>query len=56
MKIYQTSKAKVYHKSQQATKKLKKNNEEYNIIFNKNQWDPELAKQLNYRTPLWDID
>lgn len=56
MKIYQTSKAKVYHKSQQATKKLKKNNEEYNIIFNKNQWEPELAKQLNYKTPLWDID
>ena len=56
LKIYQTSDAMVYHKFQQSTKKLKSNKEEYKTIFSKNQWEPELAEKLGYKTPLWDKD
>ena len=55
LKIYQTSKAKVYHKSQESTKKLKENEKEYDLMFSKNQWEPELARKLGYKNPLWDL-
>ena len=54
MKIYQEPNAIVYHKHQSATNELRKNAEEFNMMFNKNQWPPELAKLLGYKNPLWD--
>ena len=33
---------------------IRKNAEEFNMMFNKNQWPPELAKLLGYKNPLWD--
>ena len=54
LKIYQTCDAKVYHKFQQATSKLKKDKEAFDIMFAKNQWEPELAEKLGYKTPLWN--
>lgn len=55
LKIYQTSDAKVYHKFQQSTNKLKKNKDKFDLMFIKNQWEPELAEELGYKTPLWDM-
>ena len=55
LKIYQTSDAKVYHKFQQATNKLKKNKDDFDLMYSKNQWEPELAEKLGYKTPLWDV-
>ena len=54
LKIYHTSDATVYHKFQKATNKLKKNKDEFNLMFTRNQWEPEFAEKLGYRTPLWD--
>jgi len=54
LKIYHISDAKVYHKSQQSTKKLEKNKKEYDLMFIKNQWEPELADKLGYKTYSWD--
>lgn len=54
LKIYHISETKVYHKSQQSTKKLENNEEEYNMIFIKNQWEKELAEKLGYKTYPWD--
>lgn len=56
-KIYCINDAIVYHKIQKATKRLKKvdvDDSEYKYIVQKNQWQPELAKKLGYKTPLWD--
>jgi len=55
LKIYQTSYAMVYHKFQQSTKKLKENKDKFDVMFTKNQWEPELAEKLGYKTPQWDI-
>lgn len=54
MRIYQEPHAYVFHKHQTATNLLIKNKEEYNIMFNKNQWPPELAKKLGFKKALWD--
>lgn len=54
LKIYHISDAKVYHKSQQSTKKLEKNKKEYDLMFIKNQWEPELADKLGYKIYSWD--
>lgn len=54
LKIYHVSDAVVYHKLQQATHKLKENEEEYDIMFSKNRWDEELARKLKFKRPLWD--
>lgn len=54
MKIYQEPNAYVYHKHQVATDSLKKNNEEYEFMFKKNQWPDDLAKELGYKKALWD--
>ena len=55
LKIYHISETKVYHKSQQSTKKLEDNKKDYDIIFVKNQWEPELAKKLGYKNYSWNI-
>lgn len=54
-KIYHISKSRVFHKSQVSTENLKKNKKDYDYIFLKNQWEPELAQKLNYKTALWDF-
>lgn len=54
LKIYQSPNAFVYHKHQIATNKLKEKKEEYDYIFNKNQWQPELAKELGFKKSIWD--
>ena len=53
LNIYQVSDTKVYHKSQASTKKLKKNKQEYDEIFLRNQWDSELAEKLGFRGYMW---
>lgn len=55
LRIYHVSDAIVYHKSQQSTKKLEKNKKDYDVMFLKNQWEPDLAKKLGYRTYSWDL-
>lgn len=54
MRIYQEPNAYVYHKHQVSTKNLRKNTEEFDIMFNKNQWSDNLAKKLGYKKALWD--
>ena len=54
MKIYQEPNAYVYHKHQVATDALKKNKEEYDLMFGKNQWPEDLAEKLGYKKSLWD--
>lgn len=54
MKIYQEPDAYVYHKQQAATNILKKNKEEYDMIFIKNQWPLDLSKKLGYNQRPWD--
>ena len=54
MRIYQEPNAYVFHKHQTATNILRNNKEEYDTMFNKNQWPPELAKKLGFKKALWD--
>ena len=54
MKIYQCPDAFVFHKHQVATKKLKENKSKFHYMFDKNQWEPELAEKLEYSNRLWD--
>lgn len=53
-KIIHVSDAVVYHKLQKATAKLQEDEEYYDLMFRKNQWEPELCKQLGFRNPIWD--
>lgn len=53
LKVYQVSNAIVYHKSQAATNQLRKNNKQFDTIFVKNQWEPELGKKLGYKNYPW---
>lgn len=53
--IYHISEARVFHKSQKATDVLRNNEEKFNYIFKKNQWEPELARKLGYKNALWDV-
>lgn len=53
LNIYQVSDAKVYHKSQASTKTLKESKKDYDLIFRKNQWEPELAEQFGFRKYIW---
>ena len=55
LNIYHISKAIVYHKLQVSTKKLKSNDDEFNLMFSKNRWDDYLAKKLNFKRALWDF-
>ena len=55
LKIYQAPHAYVYHKHQVATNNLRKTKkDEYDIMYRKNQWDPNLAKELGYKKPIWE--
>lgn len=53
LKVYQVSDAIVYHKSQAATNKLRENNKDFDTMFIKNQWEPEIAEELGYRKYPW---
>ena len=53
LKVYQVSDAIVYHKSQAATNKLRENNKDFDTMFIKNQWEPEIAEKLGYRKYPW---
>ena len=53
LKVYQVSDAIVYHKSQAATKKLREDNDKYEIMFVRNQWESEIAEELGYRKYPW---
>ena len=53
LKIYHVSNAKVYHKLQKATSKLKKDEKVYDVMFIKNEWEDELAEKLGYEQPPW---
>ena len=53
LNVYQVSDAIVYHKSQASTNKLRENNQEFNTMFVKNQWEDELANELGYRKYPW---
>lgn len=54
-KIYHISKSKVFHKIQKATFDLKKNENDFNYIYSKNQWESELANKLGYKNASWDV-
>lgn len=53
LKIYHLANAKVYHKLQKATAKLKKDDSTFDVMFLKNEWEDELAKELGYEQPPW---
>jgi len=56
LKIYYVSEAIVYHKLQKSTDLLRsKPKKDFNIMFQKNQWEPELADKLGFKKPLWDF-
>jgi glycosyltransferase involved in cell wall biosynthesis len=57
LKIYYVSDAIVYHKLQKSTEHLRNQSnkeDEFNIMFIKNQWETELRKKLGYRKAPWD--
>lgn len=56
LKIYQAPYSFVYHRQQVATDALRKTKkEEYEYIYDKNQWEPELAEKLGFKNPIWDF-
>ncbi|MTK64146.1 MAG: hypothetical protein F8N15_06435 [Methanobacterium sp.] len=56
LNIYHVDGANVHHKLQQSTEILKeKSQENYDIMFTKNQWDDELAAEFGYKKPSWDF-
>ena len=56
LKIYQAPYSFVYHRQQVATDTLRKTKkEEYEYIYDKNQWEPELAEKLGFKNPIWDF-
>ena len=56
IKIYQAPYSFVYHRQQVATDTLRKTKkEEYEYIYDKNQWEPELAEKLGFKNPIWDF-
>jgi hypothetical protein len=58
LKIYYIADAVVYHKLQRSTDLLRskpKKGSNFDYMFKKNQWDPELAAELGYSTPPWDF-
>ena len=54
MKIYQEPNAYVHHKHQTSTNILRKNENEFRIMFKENQWPSDLAKKLGFKKALWD--
>lgn len=58
LKVYYVERAVVYHKLQKSTEDLKnqpKKGADYDVMFQKNKWEPENAKKLGYRRPIWDF-
>jgi len=58
LKIYYIAEAIVYHKLQKSTHELcskPKKSSNFDLMFQKNQWDEELASRLYYKSPLWDF-
>ena len=56
LKIYQAPHAFVYHRHQVATNTLRKTKkEEYDYMYTKNQWEPELMEKLGFKNPIWDF-
>jgi O-antigen biosynthesis protein len=58
LKIFYVADAVVYHKLQRSTDLLRskpKKGSSFDYMFKKNQWDPELAGKLGYKTPPWDF-
>ena len=58
LKIYYIADAVVYHKLQKSTDELRskpKKGSDFDYMFKKNQWSPELASKLGYKKPLWDF-
>lgn len=57
-KLYYVPEAFVIHKLQKATDALRDagdRNEEFELMFKRNQWDEETANKLNFRKPAWDF-
>ncbi len=55
LKIYHVTDAVVYHKVQKATDILRESSQnDFDIMFHKNQWEDELASQFGYKKPFWD--
>lgn len=57
LKIYYVSEAVVFHKLQQSTEILLKeqDKEDFNTMLQENKWDPELADKLGFKNAKWDI-
>ena len=58
LRVYYVEKAVVYHKLQKSTDDLKnqpKKGADYDVMFQKNRWEPENADKLGYKTPVWDF-
>lgn len=58
LKIYYVEKAVVFHKLQKSTDDLRGKQDRdanFDIMFHKNQWDPQLSAKLGYDTPVWDF-
>ncbi|MBZ2167085.1 glycosyltransferase [Methanobacterium spitsbergense] len=56
LKIYHVTDAVVYHKVQKSTDELReRSKDDFEIMFQKNQWHDELAEEFGYKKPLWDF-
>jgi GT2 family glycosyltransferase len=58
LKVYYVDEAVVYHKLQKSTEDLRRRSKKdsiFDIMFQKNQWDPELGSKLGYKPPVWDF-
>lgn len=58
LKVYYVEAAVVYHKLQKSTEDLKnlpKTGANYDVMFQKNRWEPEKAVELGYKPPIWDF-
>lgn len=56
LKIYYVAEAIVFHKLQQSTEILlnEQDKKDYNIMLQKNKWEPELADELGFKKAKWD--
>lgn len=55
-KIFHVTDAIVYHKLQRSTQSLKKNEESYDNMLFKNKWEDDLAEELGFKCPEWDLE
>ncbi|MBQ2832688.1 glycosyltransferase [Methanobrevibacter sp.] len=55
-KIFHVTDAIVYHKLQKSTQSLKKNEESYDNMLFKNKWEDDLAEELGFKCPEWDLE